>query len=401
MADGLDVESLLVRLTKIGIALTSEQDVKSLLDRIVLEARRFTNSEAGSLYLREEGGLRFLVVQNDVIDGRARFTTQRVFQSRLIPLSKESLAGYVGVTGEVLNIADAYEIPAEQPYAFDPTFDQSNDYRTRSMLLVPMLTPQHDVIGVLQLINARGTTGERDERIVPFDPRFEDLVSSMASQAAVAVRNAQLTEELKNAYRDTVIALSVAAEFRDRDTAAHIQRMSHYCKVIAEQLGLPRGDVEMILFASPMHDVGKLGVPDSILQKPGKLTSEEYSEMQKHTLYGERILSISDAEILRVSREIAATHHEKWDGTGYPHKLAGEDIPLFGRIAALADVFDALSSRRCYKDPMPLDKSLDIVKKDSGTHFDPQVVDAFLRGIDDILAYKDEFADENLELGQL
>lgn len=397
MPQAIDVESLLVRLTEVGIALTSEQDLKKLLGQIVREARQLCQAEAGSLYLREGAGLRFVVAQNDILDRRERDVTSRVFESSLMPLSESSLAGYVGVTGNVLNLPDAYEIESTKPYQFNRAFDLKNDYRTRSILLVPMRAPQAGVIGVLQLINARGPDGE----VIAFDQRLEGLMCSLASQAAVAVRNAQLTEQLKNAYRDTVIALSVAAEFRDKDTAAHIHRMSHYCKVIAEHMSLPSADVEIVLFASPMHDVGKLGVPDAILQKPGKLTEVEYKEMQNHTLYGERILSISDAEILRISREIAATHHEKWDGTGYPRRLKGETIPLFGRIAALADVFDALCSRRCYKDPMPIEQAVDIVTRDTGTHFDPVVVEAFLRGLPDILHYKQLYADDKLELGKL
>lgn len=393
----IDERSLLVHLNEIGIALSSEQDLRTLLGKIVAEARRFTNAEAGSLYLIEGDEMRFEVAQNDVLDGRgARKNTSQILESTRIPLSESSIAGHVGITGKPLNIEDAYAIDAALPFTFNRAYDVKNKYRTRSMLLVPMCGTDGEVIGVLQLINAR-----EGDRSVPFDSRFESLVTSLASQAAVAVRNAQLTSQLKSAYRDTVLALSIAAEFRDKDTAAHIHRMSHYCKVIADQLGLSEEESEMILLASPMHDVGKLGVPDAILQKPGKLTDDEYAEMKRHTLYGERILAISDAEILRVSREIAASHHERFDGRGYPHGLAGESIPLFGRIAALADVFDALCSRRCYKPPMEVEKAVSIVREERGAHFDPAIVDAFLSGLDEILHYKDLYADERLELGRL
>jgi hypothetical protein len=386
----IDIQSLLVRLSEIGIALSSEQDLHKLLNQIVLEARCFCNAEAGSLYLREPQGLRFVVAQNDAIDRRAgqRDRTSSLFSASLIPFTESSLAGYVGVTGKTLNIIDAYEIDSSLPFRFNPT---------RSMLLVPMSAPDGQVIGVLQLINARDGSGAS----VSFDERFSNLVRSLASQAAVAVRNAQLARQLKDAYRDTVVALSVAAEFRDRDTAAHILRMSHYCGVIARKLGLPEAEVELILLASPMHDVGKLGVPDAILQKPGKLTDDEFREMQRHTIYGERILSISDAEILRISREIAASHHEKWDGTGYPHGLQGPEIPLNGRIAAVADVFDALCSRRCYKEPMPFDQAVALLVEQRGRHFDPTIVDAFIAGIDDVSHFMEIYADDKLTIGRL
>ncbi len=392
-----NVEQLLLRLNSIGIALSNENNLDDLLNRIVKEAREFCNAEAGSLYLIEEDGLHFVIMQNEVLFQRkGHFGVNQALSSRVIELSKDRLSGYVGITGEVLNIADAYEIPSDLPYTYNKDFDQANDYRTRSMLLVPMTDPEGKVEGVLQLINAR-----EDQDVVPFDKRWENLVHSLASQAAVAMRNAKLTDQLKKAYRDTIVTLSVAAEFRDHDTAAHLHRMSHYAMVIAEEFGLPPEECEALLFASPMHDVGKIGVPDSILLKPGKLTDEEYAEMQKHTLYGEQILSISNAPILQVSREIAASHHEKWDGTGYPRGIAGEKIPLRGRICALADVFDALTSKRCYKPAFELEKALQIIDQQTGQHFDPDVVAAFHRGIQRILHYRQLFADENLTLGEL
>ncbi len=392
-----NVEELLLRLNKIGVSLSNEKSVSTLLNMIVREARTFCGAEAGSLYLLEEDGLHFVVAQNDVLRRKMGDTSAvRTFTEKVIPQTESSLAGYVSLTGEILNIPDVYEISGDRPFSFNKAFDKDNDYRTRSMLLVPMTDPEGHVDGVLQLINAR-----QDSQVVPFCERWESLVHSLASQASVAVRNARLTEQLKVAHRDTIITLSIAAEFRDKDTAAHIYRMSHYSKVIAEEMGLCKEDCEMILFASPMHDVGKIGVPDAILLKPGKLTQDEFEEMQKHTLYGERILSISNAPILLVSRMIAATHHEKFNGKGYPRGLAGDEIPLFGRICALADVFDALTSKRCYKPAFPLEKAYKIIDGDTGSHFDPAVTDAFHRGIQRILQFREDFADENLNLGQL
>jgi putative two-component system response regulator len=140
-----------------------------------------------------------------------------------------------------------------------------------------------------------------------------------------------------------------------------------------------------------MHDIGKLGVPDSILMKPGKLTPQEFKEMQNHTVFGAKILENAKADLLRVSEQIALTHHEKWDGSGYPRGLKGEAIPLSGRIVALADVFDALTSKRCYKPAFPLEQSLDIIKEGSGRHFDPKIVQAFLNNIEKFLAVKAQF----------
>jgi len=192
------------------------------------------------------------------------------------------------------------------------------------------------------------------------------------------------------AYLDTIHRLVLAAEHKDEDTGDHIVRMCRYSAVVGENLGLPENEVENILHAAPMYDVGKIGIPDSILLKPGKLTDGEFETMKTHTSIGARILANSKADILRLAQEIAISHHEKWSGKGYPQSLSGEKIPMVGRIVGIADVFDALTSRRPYKDPYPVEVELDIIRKERGEHFDPAVVDVFLENIDDILKIKEE-----------
>ena len=376
-----NLEQHLARLNEIGIALSSERDLKSLLEKILQEAREFTRAEGGTLYSVEGDVLRFRVSQNDVLTRRAGGAGTSVwFADKRLPLTRDSMAGYVGVTGEVINLADAYDIAPDKPYRFNPEFDRQSNYRTRSMLMVPMPEPNGRIIGVLQLINARGSDGS----IVAFDQRYEGLVKSLASQAAVAVRNVRLTEELKKAYFETILRLAVAVEFRDDDTADHIRRMARYSVVIAEELGYEAERIELLRYAAPMHDVGKVGISDAILLNPRRLSPAEYEDMQRHTLIGAEILGGSDSPVLATSAEIALTHHEKYDGTGYPRGLAGDDIPGDGRVVALADVFDALSSKRCYKPAYPMERCLEIIREERGGHFDPDVVDAFLRRIDDI-----------------
>jgi len=168
--------------------------------------------------------------------------------------------------------------------------------------------------------------------------------------------------------------------------------MSQYSALIAEKLGLPSSEVQNILYASPMHDIGKIGIPDNIMMKPGKLTDEEFDIMKTHTTIGAKILANSRPEILKLAEQIALSHHEKWNGKGYPQGLAGEKIPRVGRIVALADVFDALTTKRPYKDPFPVKVAVDIIKKDRGRHFDPDVVDIFLENIDEIVKIKEEVA---------
>ncbi len=376
-----NLEQHLAQLNAIGIALSCERDLKSLLEKILTEARSFTRAEAGTLYLAEEDALRFVVSQNDVLSNSAGGDSASVwFDGEQLPLSKQSMAGYVGLTGEVLNLEDAYRIPPAAPYRFNPDFDRQNDYRTQSMMLVPMRAADERIVGVLQLINARGNGGD----VIAFDSRYEDLVMSLASQAAVAVCNVRLTEELKRAYLDTILRLAVAVEYRDDDTAEHIRRMANYSVLIADELGFPPERLEMLHYAAPMHDIGKVSIPDAILLKTGGLTDAEYDEMKRHTEIGAQILAGSQSPVVQMSAEVALTHHEKFDGTGYPGGLSGQRIPLEGRVVALADVFDALSSVRCYKPAFPLEKCVDIIRNERGRHFDPLVVDAFLRRLDDV-----------------
>ena len=196
--------------------------------------------------------------------------------------------------------------------------------------------------------------------------------------------------ELEEAYLDTIHKLVLTAEFRDEDTSDHIIRLSRYCAFIAEKLEFSPENVQKVLYASPMHDIGKIGVPDKILLKPGMLTDDEFEIMKRHTTIGAKLLADSKGEILYLSQQIAISHHEKWNGKGYPQGLSGENIPILGRIVAIADVFDALTSKRPYKDAYPVEIALGIIKRERGKHFDPKIVDIFLDNIDEILKIKEE-----------
>jgi putative two-component system response regulator len=219
----------------------------------------------------------------------------------------------------------------------------------------------------------------------------EDLESEVSSRTE-ELRHA--IEGIRAASLETIVRLSRAAEYRDEDTGAHILRMSHYAAAVARRMGLPERDVETILHAAPMHDIGKIGIPDHILMKPAKLDAEEWEVMKSHAAIGARILAGSNADVIRLGETIAGTHHEKWNGEGYPMGLKGEGIPTSGRIAAIADVFDALTSKRPYKEPFSLDRSFSIIKEGRGAHFDPAVVDAFFEVEDEILQIKARYQDE-------
>lgn len=213
-----------------------------------------------------------------------------------------------------------------------------------------------------------------------------------------------------SAYYDTVLnaieemahelnlSLARAGEFRDNETGQHIMRMSRMCEALALAIGMEREWAGMLRIASPLHDVGKIGIPDSVLLKPGRLNEDEYKQMQKHPEIGGTIIPEHPAEVIRMARRVSLTHHEKWDGTGYPAGLHGEEIPLEGRIAALCDVYDALVSKRPYKQPWPQEKALDYLRENSGRHFDPKLVDAFLDILPEIDAIQAEFAEAEGEL---
>jgi putative two-component system response regulator len=373
-----DPTALVDHLIQVGIALTSRSELGDLLSHIAAEACNFAKCDGGTVYIREGDTLRLVVWRNSTLRDRGGKGGEVVHEGKQIPISKAWVAGYVAATGEAVDLPDAYTLPPGAPFTLDRSFDRENDYGTQSMLCVPMSDARGETVGVLQLVNCLSEDGG----VGPFPREIEPLVRSLASQAAVAIQNAQLHQRLKAAYLDTIFRLSVAAEYRDRDTSRHIRRMSRYSEIIALSLGLDEQEAELIRFAAPMHDIGKIGIPDSILLKPGPLTPAERRVIQEHTTIGRRILGESDAEIINASSMIALHHHERWDGTGYPGRLARKGIPLHGRIVALADALDCICSERVYKAALSFGEAVALVRKDSGTHFCPECVDALLRAVD-------------------
>lgn len=203
------------------------------------------------------------------------------------------------------------------------------------------------------------------------------------------------TAELYKTRQQIIRRLGRAAEFRDNETGNHIIRMSHFCRLIGEACGLGEKTLDILFNAAPMHDVGKIGIPDHILLKPGTLDADEWTEMQRHPEIGAQIIGEHADELLQAARLIALCHHEKWDGSGYPHGLAGEDIPLMARIVALADVFDALTSNRPYKQAWPLEQALAHIESQVGSHFDPQLIEPFRQALPQMLQIREQFADRH------
>ena len=224
--------------------------------------------------------------------------------------------------------------------------------------------------------------------------RLEEMVRHRTREMWNYVSQLEQAEKsMKSLQEETIQRLSMAAEFRDDETPRHIQRMSRYCSLIADRIGEEAERCELIRAAGAMHDVGKIGIPDAILQKPGKLNEAEWEIMQRHCEIGHRILSGTTSEVMNLAALIALTHHERVDGRGYPQGLRGDEIPLEGKIAAIADVFDALTSDRVYKKAYPLGKALDIMREGRGTHFDAELLDRFLDVLDGVVEIREQYAD--------
>lgn len=240
---------------------------------------------------------------------------------------------------------------------------------------------------------------EEHDEAKGFEVGGVDYITKPVSAPVVRARvNTHLSlvkaEELKLTRLEVVQRLGRAAEYKDNETGMHVLRMSHYSKVLAVAYGFSPEQAETLLHAAPMHDIGKIGIPDNILLKPGKLTDEEFAVMKTHPQIGAEILADGDSELLRIAKSVALTHHEKWDGTGYPQGLSGEAIPIEGRIVAVADVFDALTSKRPYKEAWSVEKTLAFMQEQKGIHFEPRLIDLLVENLDEILTIKAYWKDE-------
>lgn len=277
------------------------------------------------------------------------------------------ITGYVARTGMVMNIPEAAKSPL-----FNPEIDRLTNFKTKSVLAVPLKDYSGRIMGVLSAFNKVGGG--------IFDREDEDILELIATQLSSTYEIIQLLDSLRLAGLESIYALAQTAEFRDQeDTAPHIRRVSGFAAMLAESIGLLPNVIEIIRVTSPLHDIGKVAIPDNILKKPGSFTPEEFEEMKKHTIYGYEMLKTFKSPLLKAAAKIALAHHEKYDGSGYPNKLKGDAIPLEARIVTLADSFDAMTSKRVYKTARPFQEAYDEVLRHSGGQFDPMLVDAFVK----------------------
>jgi HD-GYP domain-containing protein (c-di-GMP phosphodiesterase class II) len=367
------------------------KDLDTLLEKVLFEARKFVNAEAGTIYSAAGRYLYFSYVQNDALFREDRPKDKYIYSSKKLLIDKNSLAGYVAATGDALLVDDVYDISSNVTYHFNPDFDRKTAYKTESILVVPLETTDHLILGVLQLINAKNENG----LIIPFSMQDRLYITEFARNAANAIEKAKLSREM-------VLRMVELAQLRDPyETSQHAKRVGASSIELykAWALGHRIADrkikhtVEVLRNAAILHDVGKVALSDVILKKPGGLGKDEIIQMKSHTIHGARLFRYVHSPWDRMAAEVALNHHERWDGRGYPGKIdnifareirfgpgkRGKEIPLEARIVALADVYDALMSKRSYKDSWKEEQALRYIRVQSGRQFDPELVAIFLR----------------------
>ena len=391
-------------LLQISHKLNYTDDIDSVLERILTEARSLTESEAGTIYLRYGDELVFEHTQNDLLftsnlDNKNNYLSQR------IPVTDSSIAGFVALNSlkgdgqdTVLNFPDVYDLSNTYPFQFDKSFDSGNDYRTKSLLATSVDNVNGENIGVIQLINKKGNRKQN----IQFDKDDETVLSSFADLAAVHIERARITKEM-------ILRMIKMAELRDpKETGAHVNRVGAYSAELYEHWAIKNGISEKEIkkvkgdyrMASMLHDVGKVGISDTILKKPGLFNDEERQIMKNHTIYGTELFKYAASDMDKLASEISISHHENWDGTGYPGSIthqkgyAGENIPLSGRIVRITDVYDALISVRCYKEAWKEQDVLDEIDKKSGIEFDPFLVTCFFDIYDTIKNIQVKYEEE-------
>jgi HD-GYP domain-containing protein (c-di-GMP phosphodiesterase class II) len=302
------------------------------------------------------------------------------------------LAGHSIETGQPIFIDDAYTNEPYREVLINGALktDQLTGYRTKAMMAIPFRNNEGEIMGCYQAIN-KMTPSE-----VFSDHDLRNLTLA-ASYSGKSIESAMLTEEIEETQKEIIFTMGEIGESRSKETGNHVKRVAEYSFILAQALGMSKSESELLKMASPMHDIGKVAIPDSVLKKPGKLTEEEYEVMKSHAEIGYNLLKNSKRNILKTAAIVAEQHHEKWNGKGYPRGLAGEEIHIFGRITGIADVFDALASDRVYKKAWELDRILNLFKEERGHHFDPTVVDAFMESLPKILDVRDKYADQLLE----
>jgi len=396
------------------------QDFDLLLERILYEARMVVHADAGSIYVtvpteKGEDGTEKLAIkysQNDTFQKDLQPGQKMIYSIFSVPINEKSISGYCALKKTLINVPDMYNIPPEASYSFNASFDRITGYKTISSLTIPLVSTEKRLMGVIQVINSKDKKG----KVVPFSSDDEILLTHFANNASMVLQRAYIT-------RAMILRMIKMSELRDpKETGTHVNRVAGYAVEIYDRWAfhqkIPQEERDKfrdtLKISSMLHDVGKVAISDAILKKPARFTPEEYLIMQNHTVYGASLFTDASSPVDVLAMEIALTHHENWDGTGYPGWIdpldgsvskaddegkplgrKGNEIPLGGRIVAIADVYDALCSKRVYKEPWNEDDVLNEIRKMSGSKFDPELVEVFFEILPSIKHTREQYQDIN------
>ncbi len=364
----MTLENQLPILLELGKKIAKETDIEAILVELAGTARAILGAERCSLFIydREKDELWTKVAHG-------------LSEPIRIPAEK-GVAGHAKLSKDTQIVVDAYG-----DFRFNPDVDKKTGYVTKNIIAVPLTDIRGDVVGVFQALNKKnGIFGNIDA----------ELLILIGSYASTVIENALLYKKIKESQNKIILKLSSAAEFKDEDTSRHTKRVGLYSAIMAAGFGMDEKRVELIKFTSPLHDAGKIGIPDHILHKPSKLDEAEFEHMKKHCQIGYDLLFDKDDDVLSTAGIIAKEHHEKWDGSGYPRGLRGEQISIEGRITAIADVFDALTSKRPYKEAWSFEKAKELITRERFKHFDANLVDIFFGSFHEV----DKVYKENMDV---
>lgn len=357
-----DIEKPLVALLNVARTLAAETSLELLLKTVAEEIKKVLDADRCSVFLLDK-------TSNELV---SKIALGMGTQEIRFP-ANTGLAGYVAQSGEIINIKDAYA-----DSRFNQEIDKETGYKTKTILCMPIWNMKHEILGVFQVLNKQNGYFSKED---------EEVLIAIGSSAGIAIENARLFEsqqlminQQKELFKSFIDTLAGSIDARDKITAGHSSRVKMYSELLCDAMNTDEKTKANIIHAAVLHDIGKIGIKDAVLQKDGKLTDDEYKHIQEHVKITYDILNrVYISEEFKEVAEIASSHHEKYDGTGYFRKLKGNDIHFGGRVLAVSDVFDAITSKRHYRDKMPIKNALDIIKSGSWKHFDGDIVDAFFK----------------------
>jgi len=412
----MEKETDFKNIIRLDSELNQIQDYDLLLERILYESRKVVQADAGSIYItvptesKEDGEEKLAIKysQNDTIQKNLPHGQKMIYSIFSVLINEKSISGYCALKRALINIPDMYNIPPDASYKFNSSFDMITGYKTVSSLTIPLISTEKRLMGVIQVLNAKNSAGN----IIPFNSEDEIILTHFAHNASMVLQRAYIT-------RAMILRMIKMSELRDpKETGTHVNRVAgyavdiydrwaHHNKVTMVEREKYR---DLLKISSMLHDVGKVAISDAILKKPARFTPDEYKIMQNHTLYGASLFHDTSSPVDLLAKDIALTHHENWDGTGYPGWIdpfsgtaeradsggkplgkKGDEIPLGGRIVAIADVYDALCSKRVYKEPWAESSVLEEIHKLSGTKFDPELTEYFFEILPNIKQTQNQY----------